>query len=273
MAVSFYLTTEQYGAEGKDHLGNELPAGAIAFAPDDNSDTGKIYVKNVFHGTNAALVCFTPSDALKIVGDLAGLESGISDVIPTRTVVNAINYVFQELTKFKNSTMTPSEISSAINNAITQLGVVYKYKGSVNTYDELPASGVESGYVYNVMADNMNYAALVLDSFTVRMRPAGSTQHQDYTKAPNIRFTSIDATVKRGTSSSQTVTKEVVYVKFDTEGNVLTEGGQQVYVTSGDYYVYIDCPVESDKSPVKGTAAGETVEWDPLGAPFSLEWH
>ena len=40
----------------------------------------------------------------------------------------------------------------------TDISGVYKYKGSVTTYSALPSTGVESGWVYNVEADNMNYA-------------------------------------------------------------------------------------------------------------------
>lgn len=40
----------------------------------------------------------------------------------------------------------------------TDISGVYKYKGSVATYSALPSTGVEPGWVYNVEADNMNYA-------------------------------------------------------------------------------------------------------------------
>ena len=293
MAVSFYLTTEQYGAEGKDRDGNDLPAGAIAFAPDANSSTGKIYVKNVFPGTNEALVCFTPSDAAKLVGDLATLESGISDVIPSRTVVNAINYVFQELIQFKASTMTPNEVTSAIDEAISNLGTVYKYKGSVETYGQLPTVGVESGDVYNVNASGMNYAAILsTDSYKVNIKAQGASAAADSAATiPGRRIVGIELRVKHGSSSSAVAVKTSCYVVFDNNGNVVTEaglsfkdstgatkivpGGTQVYHTAVDYFVYFEAEATPEKdgtTPLVGTPAGTTLVWDALGVPFSLEW-
>ena len=40
----------------------------------------------------------------------------------------------------------------------TDLSNVYKFRGSVATYSALPSTGVEAGWVYNVEADDMNYA-------------------------------------------------------------------------------------------------------------------
>ena len=51
--------------------------------------------------------------------------------------------------------MTSSEVNSAISNAIS---TVYKYKGSVATYDKLPSSDQQVGDVWNVESDGHNYA-------------------------------------------------------------------------------------------------------------------
>ena len=51
--------------------------------------------------------------------------------------------------------MTSTEVSDAISNAIS---TVYKYKGSVATYANLPSSGQQVGDVYNVEEDGHNYA-------------------------------------------------------------------------------------------------------------------
>lgn len=39
-----------------------------------------------------------------------------------------------------------------------KLSTVYKYRGSVDTFQDLPKSNLEIGYVYNVLEDGMNYA-------------------------------------------------------------------------------------------------------------------
>ena len=51
--------------------------------------------------------------------------------------------------------MTSDEVTNAITNAIS---TVYKYKGSVATYADLPSSGQAVGDVWNVESDGHNYA-------------------------------------------------------------------------------------------------------------------
>lgn len=50
-----------------------------------------------------------------------------------------------------SSVYTKTEIDGKLTNA-------YVYKGSVATVSDLPSSGVEAGWVYNVEASGMNYA-------------------------------------------------------------------------------------------------------------------
>lgn len=50
---------------------------------------------------------------------------------------------------------TSAQVQSAIKAATSG---VYRYKGSVATYADLPTSGMMSGDVYNVESDGMNYA-------------------------------------------------------------------------------------------------------------------
>ena len=103
--------------------------------------------------------------------------------------------------------------------------------------------------------------------FTVQLHPAGTSQHEYYTKAPGERVASIDLTIKYGTSSSARDIPLTAYVMFDVDGNVVLDGdislnvvgadvtipaGSRVYVTSGDYYVFYDRPV-TGVSPLVGT--------------------
>ena len=50
-----------------------------------------------------------------------------------------------------SSVYTKTEIDNKLTNA-------YVYKGSVATVSDMPSSGVEAGWVYNVEASGMNYA-------------------------------------------------------------------------------------------------------------------
>jgi len=54
--------------------------------------------------------------------------------------------------------VTSDGIRSAIDEALSGLGKVLRWKGSVPTYEDLPKDGVEVGDVYNVVEDGMNVA-------------------------------------------------------------------------------------------------------------------
>ena len=64
-----------------------------------------------------------------------------------------INKSVNDLVNYYNKTETynKTEIDSKISS-------VYKYKGSVATYEDLPSSGLTIGDVYNVESDGSNYA-------------------------------------------------------------------------------------------------------------------
>ena len=51
--------------------------------------------------------------------------------------------------------MTESDVDGAISQSLSS---VYKFKGSVATYADLPSSGVSNGDVYDVQSTGINYA-------------------------------------------------------------------------------------------------------------------
>ena len=79
-------------------------------------------------------------------------------VIPTDTT-------YEDATQSVHGLMSTADkikldgFSAASNYALkSDLTNVYKYKGSVATYADLPSSGLTAGDVYDVQADGMNYA-------------------------------------------------------------------------------------------------------------------
>ena len=78
------------------------------------------------------------------------LKANVSDVY-TQTQINT----FLEAKADKANTPTISDMNSAIASAISG---VYKYKGSVSTYDDLPTTDLTIGDVYNVEDTGDNYA-------------------------------------------------------------------------------------------------------------------
>lgn len=86
--------------------------------------------------------------------DAAVLATGFSSALDSlQDVASAVNDLDMSLsTKADLSDVyTKTEIDGKLANA-------YVYKGSVATVSDLPSSGVEAGWVYNVEASGMNYA-------------------------------------------------------------------------------------------------------------------
>ncbi len=79
--------------------------------------------------TNKAVDIFVPTKVSDIINDLAFIDN---------TVNNLVNYY------------TKTEVDNKISS-------VYKYKGSVNTYADLPSSGQITGDVYNVVTADVTH--------------------------------------------------------------------------------------------------------------------
>ena len=86
------------------------------------------------------------------------VKNDITPLIPTKTsdIINNSGFIDKEvnnLTNYykKDETYTKQEVDNKVSS-------VYKYKGSVATYADLPSSDLTVGDVYNVEADGSNYA-------------------------------------------------------------------------------------------------------------------
>ena len=298
MAVSFYQSPKEYAEKGLDQRQNPVPNGAIIFAF-DNSTEGRIYVQMGTAGTTTSLVCFTPSDAAKLVGNLNDIDFG--NAANKTTVVKAVNYVYQQLDLLKKNAMTAKDVKAAIDTALNELGTVYSYQGSVDTVDQLPTENVKNGHVYNVNASGMNYAAVVsTNSYKEAFWFYGTSGNaMCEPAAPGTRIKNgsgterIYVTVVAGTkgSSQDIKSKSIIYATFDDDGNVVVaqdasfsatnhpsikiQAGDPVYHIGPDKFVYYDCDLSQETytpEPLVGMTAGVTVTWDALGVPFSLEW-
>lgn len=85
-------------------------------------------------------------DVIKVNGTAQTITNKEVDLtVPTKVsdITNDSN--------FQTGTQVDAKIASAVSSA-------YKYKGSVATYADLPASGQTNGDVYDVQANGMNYA-------------------------------------------------------------------------------------------------------------------
>lgn len=80
--------------------------------------------------------------------------NGTAQTITNKNVDITVPTAVSDLTN-DSGYQTASDVSSAISTAVAS---AYKYKGSVATQSDLPASGNTTGDVYDVQATGMNYA-------------------------------------------------------------------------------------------------------------------
>lgn len=74
-----------------------------------------------------------------------------ADIKGERVLINSSIEDIEDRYALKSETYTKTEIDS-------KMSVVFKYKGTVATYDDLPKSGNQVGDVYNVDDTGANYA-------------------------------------------------------------------------------------------------------------------
>lgn len=105
-----------------------------------------------------ALKATTTQDGLMSKEDKATLDGlvasgGEANVIEAVSV-GGVAAPISGKTATINNVYTKGETDSAIAAALTSAVI---YKGSVPTYADLPSSGMQNGWLYNVVATDMNY--------------------------------------------------------------------------------------------------------------------
>lgn len=88
-----------------------------------------------------------------INGDISDLQTNKADKTEIPDVSSFITKDVQDLTYYYKSseTYTKTEIDNKVSS-------VYKYKGSVATYNDLPSQNLTIGDTYNVESDGSNYS-------------------------------------------------------------------------------------------------------------------
>ena len=84
------------------------------------------------------------------ISDVANITATI-DTSMTYATASEVNALSTQLETLQGNVYTKDEVDTKISS-------VYKYKGTVATYDALPTSGQIVGDVYNVESNGMNYA-------------------------------------------------------------------------------------------------------------------
>lgn len=144
--VAFNYIKQDGSGDVPNYLNARLDSDAFMLATTNYVDAngGKIDVIQV-NGTAQTITNKTVNITVPIkVSDITN-DSGFQTATDVSTTLANSGDPYQ----------TESDVASAINTAVAS---AYKYKGSVATYADLPASGATVGDVYDVQADGMNYA-------------------------------------------------------------------------------------------------------------------
>lgn len=83
---------------------------------------------------------------------ISEIDTTSSHPVDSTAVETKLDEYQKKLTAGKNISITED------NKINVDLSSVYKYKGSVDTYDELPTENLEVGWVYDVKDTDINYA-------------------------------------------------------------------------------------------------------------------
>lgn len=128
----------------------------------DGSTSATKYATEAYVDTNGGKI-----DVIKVNGTTQTITNKTVDItVPTQVSDLTNDSGFQTSTQVSTAIttalangndpyQTESDVESAISTAVT---AVYKYKGSVATVADLPASGNTTGDVYDVQATGVNYA-------------------------------------------------------------------------------------------------------------------
>ena len=90
-------------------------------------------------------------DVIKVNGTTQTITNKAVDITVPTSLTQLANDGATDATKYATEAVVDTKIASAVAG-------VYTYKGSVATYNDLPASGQTTGDVYDVQATGMNYA-------------------------------------------------------------------------------------------------------------------
>ena len=111
---------------------------------------------NLSDGTNSATIAQLIAGSTTANPTLVGTESNLTSIQINQTKYNVIQWDSTPTSGHGAGYGVTSEgIATAISNAISS---VYRYKGSVASYANLPTTGLTTGDVYNVQDTGANYA-------------------------------------------------------------------------------------------------------------------
>lgn len=131
----------------------EFVAGSnVTLTPDASSDKVTIAATDTTYSnaTTSAAGLMSSDDKTKLNGISSGAQANVIEAVSVGGIAATISGKTATIGNVYTKTETDSAIATALTSAVV-------YKGSVATYADLPSSGMQNGWLYNVTATDMNY--------------------------------------------------------------------------------------------------------------------
>lgn len=112
--------------------------------------TNKVAAITIPEASTSASGVMSSSDKTKLNGVSTGAQVNVIESISVGGVAATISNKAATISNVYTKGETDSAIATALTSAVV-------YKGSVATYADLPSSGMQNGWLYNVIATDMNY--------------------------------------------------------------------------------------------------------------------
>ena len=168
-----------------------------------------------FDGSTNITIATTSVDGTKVTG-----------IVPKATADASGNTITDTYAK-KSDVYTKTEVDSKVSG-------IYSYKGTVDSYDDLPTTGVKTGDVYNIgtALDGKNYAAVVDSEGTISWDDiGGKVDLSSY-----ITKTTADSTYlgksANAVSASKLATARTISLTGDTTGSVSFDGSDNASIAT-----------------------------------------
>ena len=190
------------------------------------------------------------------------INSSISDLkLSVKTNKDSIDSLQTNINTIDTNISNINTSIGDISTRLSHLSGVYKYQGSVATYNNLPLiDKVSNGDVYNVLDTGMNYAAIV-ENNTLTWDALGSTVDlSDYVTKENLNSSLANYVTQTAlnTSLGYYVTKENLNNSLDALNTSIGNN----YITQVTYYQDISTHADDGSVYVKGINISAIPQWE-----------
>lgn len=232
---------------------------AFQFAP-----TGAFTLEaNVIFSDYTAALAYAKTDPTAVLGKVISVNSGEQKGV----------YMIEALGENGSLKKVGSDIDTSLFALKSDLTSVYKFKGTVSTYAELPTEGVQSGDVYNVNDSGKNY--VWVENFTEGQNGwddlGGVVDLSPYalTETVNGQIATLEGSIATNTGAINTINANLSNKVDKVDGSSLISSEKLELIDANAEAIVTlqqkDTTIENRLSVVEGFFEGTDEEGNPIG--------